>query len=57
CADCFGQPLFCTGCCRLAHQFYPLHPMEQWSGDHFTPSSRRAAGLVLYLGHSREKCP
>ncbi|KAF9229442.1 hypothetical protein BS17DRAFT_689063, partial [Gyrodon lividus] len=40
-----------------AHQFHPLHQMEQWSGDHFTPSSVRAAGLMLYLGHGGEKCP
>ncbi|KIJ16595.1 hypothetical protein PAXINDRAFT_75084 [Paxillus involutus ATCC 200175] len=45
CADCFGRPMLCTSCCRSAHQLHPFHHMEQWSGDHFAPSSLRAAGL------------
>ncbi|KIK90373.1 hypothetical protein PAXRUDRAFT_152013, partial [Paxillus rubicundulus Ve08.2h10] len=36
---------------------HPFHHVEQWSGDHFSPSSLRAAGLVLQLGHGRARCP
>ncbi|KIJ05107.1 hypothetical protein PAXINDRAFT_29465, partial [Paxillus involutus ATCC 200175] len=57
CADCFGRPMLCTSCCRSAHQLHPFHHVEQWSGDHFAPSSLRAAGLVLQLGHGGARCP
>ncbi|KIK72256.1 hypothetical protein PAXRUDRAFT_119086, partial [Paxillus rubicundulus Ve08.2h10] len=40
-----------------AHQLHPFHHVEQWSGDHFSPSSLRAAGLVLRLGHGGARCP
>ncbi|KIK98992.1 hypothetical protein PAXRUDRAFT_115601, partial [Paxillus rubicundulus Ve08.2h10] len=56
-ADCSGQPLLCTSCCQLAHQLHPFHRVGWWSRYHFASSSMRAAGLMFYLGHGREKHP
>ncbi|KAF8545939.1 hypothetical protein OG21DRAFT_1392306, partial [Imleria badia] len=57
CSDCFGQPLFCTGCCQKLHQMHPFHRIRQWMGTFFEDSSLHLAGFELHLGHNGEPCP
>jgi hypothetical protein len=57
CLNCFGQPLSCTECCHSDHSQAPLHCVEVWCGQYFSPSLRSVVGIVLYLGHDGKPCP
>lgn len=57
CDDCFGQPTYCTPCCRKIHLRSPFHRVRVWNGETFAKSSLRKTGLTLYLGHGGRPCP
>ncbi|KAK7681502.1 hypothetical protein QCA50_015234 [Cerrena zonata] len=57
CHDCFGEPVFCTDCCRTTHLSNPFHRVSVWSDTFFYRSSLRHAGVVLHLGHNGFPCP
>ncbi|KAH6888282.1 hypothetical protein BKA70DRAFT_1235646 [Coprinopsis sp. MPI-PUGE-AT-0042] len=49
CKDCFGQPIFCTSCCRVRHASTPFHRVEIWHHSHFRPSWLWRTGLKVSL--------
>jgi CxC2 like cysteine cluster associated with KDZ transposases len=57
CSDCFGKNWFCKDCCVKEHGRNPFHRIQAWNGDHFTDTSLKNLGLVLYLGHDGYPCP
>lgn len=57
CEDCFGEPTYCTRCCREVHHRIPFHRVLRWNGETFYRSSLRKAGLILFLGHHGSPCP
>lgn len=57
CHNCFGEPLFCTNCCRSQHQRVSLHRISQWTGTCFEDSCLVKTGLVIWLGHDGDACP
>ena len=57
CYSCFGDPLFCTDCCRTQHQRNPFHRITQWNGQFFQDTSLTDIGLEIHLGHSGNCCP
>lgn len=57
CPDCTGAPLFCTGCCVVAHRHSPFHRPLQWTSTHYTPVSLHSLGFVLFIGHEGLPCP
>jgi hypothetical protein len=57
CRDCFGKNWFCKDCCVNEHRRHPFHRVQMWTGDHFTNTSLKDLGLVLYLGHDGYPCP
>ena len=57
CHGCFGEPLFCTECCRTEHQRHPFHRISQWTGSFFQDTSLSKIGLEIHLGHGGCPCP
>lgn len=57
CSNCLGRPVYCTGCCRQAHEKNPLHRVEQWTGEFFQPAWLRSTGVYIALGHRGAPCP
>ncbi|KAG2112339.1 uncharacterized protein F5147DRAFT_572647, partial [Suillus discolor] len=57
CKNCFGEPFFCTNCCRSQHQRLPFHRISQWTGRCFEDSCLVKTGLVIWLGHNGDACP
>ncbi|KAG2108071.1 uncharacterized protein F5147DRAFT_745887 [Suillus discolor] len=57
CHGCFGEPLFCTSCCRTQHQRLPFHRVSQWTGSFFEESCLVKSGMVIWLGHGGNACP
>jgi hypothetical protein len=57
CHSCFGEPLFCTNCCRMEHVRNPFHRISQWTGGFFEESCLFKTGLVISLGHNGNPCP
>lgn len=57
CHGCFGEPLFCTDCCRTQHQRHPFHRISQWTGTFFQHTSLTKIGLDVHLGHGGDACP
>lgn len=57
CEDCFGEPCYCTNCCRTSHHRTPFHRVLRWTGETFYRSSLRKTGLTLFLGHRGSPCP
>ncbi|KAK7692299.1 hypothetical protein QCA50_003924 [Cerrena zonata] len=57
CLDCFGEPAYCTSCCRLAHGRSPLHRISRWNGKTFYRSALYKTGLTLFMGHRGLPCP
>ncbi|KAH6911905.1 hypothetical protein BKA70DRAFT_1370410 [Coprinopsis sp. MPI-PUGE-AT-0042] len=49
CKDCFGQPIFCTSCCRNQHASTPFHRVEIWHSTHFRQSWLWRTGLKVSL--------
>ncbi|EIN10159.1 hypothetical protein PUNSTDRAFT_64703, partial [Punctularia strigosozonata HHB-11173 SS5] len=57
CQDCLGGCMMCKDCTIAAHRKLPLHHIERWDYDCFTPTSLRDLGLEVRLGHtSGESC-
>jgi len=57
CQDCFGEPLYCTGCCQSQHICNPFHLISQWNGKFFEQSCLAHVGLVIHLRHDGRKFP
>lgn len=57
CEDCFGEPVFCTTCCRKSHEHSPFHRVQHWTGKTFVRSALRKTGLTLFMGHGGSPCP
>lgn len=57
CHGCFGEPLFCTDCCRTQHRRHPFHRISQWTGTFFQHTSLTKIGLDIHLGHGGDACP
>jgi CxC2 like cysteine cluster associated with KDZ transposases len=38
CKECIGFSVLCEACCTLEHVRLPLHRVEVWNKDHFSPS-------------------
>jgi len=57
CHSCFGDPLFCTDCCRTQHHRHPFHRISQWNGEFFQDTSLTDVGLEIHLGHEGNSCP
>ncbi|KAG2058517.1 hypothetical protein BDR06DRAFT_1030067 [Suillus hirtellus] len=57
CHGCFGEPLFCTSCCRTQHQRLPFHRVSQWTGSFFEESCLVKSGMVIWLSHGGNACP
>lgn len=57
CLSCHGTPLYCTGCCRQAHQAHPLHRVQFWQGTHFEDAWLRHTGVEILCGHGGRGCP
>lgn len=57
CHDCFGEPSFCTSCCRKTHQQNPFHRVSRSVDGTFIRSSLRFAHVTLNLGHRGSLCP
>ncbi|KAG2058798.1 hypothetical protein BDR06DRAFT_861126, partial [Suillus hirtellus] len=57
CHGCFGEPLYCTSCCRTQHQRHPFHRVSQWTGSFFEESCLVKSGIVIWLGHNGNPCP
>ncbi|KAJ7886239.1 hypothetical protein B0H14DRAFT_2243953, partial [Mycena olivaceomarginata] len=57
CKNCHGDLMMCTDCMVGCHAKNPLHRIEQWNGRYFVPSSLKALGLCVQLGHKPgERC-
>ncbi|KAJ7837785.1 hypothetical protein B0H14DRAFT_3459923 [Mycena olivaceomarginata] len=57
CKNCHGDLMMCTDCMVGCHTKNPLHRIEQWNGRYFVPSSLKALGLCVQLGHKPgERC-
>ncbi|KAL0571778.1 hypothetical protein V5O48_010190 [Marasmius crinis-equi] len=58
CRDCTGLYMVCLECLRRDHFDEPLHKIEEWKEDHFSPISLQALGLRYQVGHRRgHRCP
>jgi hypothetical protein len=57
CLDCNSLPMYCNECIRKTHQILPLHRVEYWDGDHYTPAWLAQAGVKLFTGHFGHLCP
>ena len=57
CKNCFGEPSFCTSCCRDHHSLQPFHRVKAWNGRHYMDSWLWHAGVEVHVGHGGIKCP
>ncbi|KAJ3564219.1 hypothetical protein NP233_g8437 [Leucocoprinus birnbaumii] len=57
CAECLTGVSMCQNCIVSRHIHHPLHRIQQWTGTHFTDTSLRQLGLVVYIGHRGQPCP
>src|SRR3981189_834630 len=57
CLDCLGQPVYCMGCCRDAHEKMVFHRVEHWMGSYWEPAWLRQTGVSIHLGHRGSECP
>jgi hypothetical protein len=57
CLDCNCLPMYCNECIQKTHQILPLHRVEYWDGDHYTPAWLAQAGVKLFTGHFGHPCP
>jgi len=57
CTDCRSSGLWCQDCCVRDHASHPFHSISQWTGTYFQPTTLRAIGFVLHLGHETLPCP
>lgn len=57
CRDCFGEPSFCTICCRDQHILHPFHRVKAWNGKHYMDSWLWHTGTDIHVGHRGNKCP
>ncbi|KAJ7153131.1 hypothetical protein C8R43DRAFT_1126970 [Mycena crocata] len=52
CTDCLGgDQLICQACIVKRHIQQPLHRVELWNGQFFDPTTLKALGLRIQLGH------
>ncbi|KAJ7182801.1 hypothetical protein C8R43DRAFT_1116421 [Mycena crocata] len=52
CTDCLGgDQLICQACIVNQHIQQPLHRVELWNGQFFDPTTLKALGLRIQLGH------
>ncbi|KAF8212570.1 hypothetical protein K438DRAFT_1957172 [Mycena galopus ATCC 62051] len=57
CKSCYGDKLFCEDCMVARHSSNPLHRIERWNGQFFEPTTLKALGLHVQLGHPpNERC-
>ncbi|KAJ7893749.1 hypothetical protein B0H13DRAFT_1625094 [Mycena leptocephala] len=56
CYDC-GQFLQCASCCLSHHKLTPLHVIQEWNGNFWSPCTLASLGLVYQLGHGGFPCP
>lgn len=56
CLECYGCPVTCQECCQISHSTIPLHRVEKWSGDFFSPAWLNDAGVRIWLGHQGKQC-
>lgn len=52
CEDCLGREIICRGCCVVSHARLPLHRVQEWNGEYFSPTSLYALGLCVQLGEN-----
>ncbi|KAJ3565721.1 hypothetical protein NP233_g7455 [Leucocoprinus birnbaumii] len=57
CTECLSCAAMCKTCIIDRHVRLPLHRVQKWTGTHFTPTSLRDIGLILYIGHQGKPCP
>jgi hypothetical protein len=57
CKSCFGTPMFCEECIVTCHLRLPFHQVQEWTGNHFEPSSLGKTGVRIYTGHAGAPCP
>ncbi|TFK60073.1 hypothetical protein BDN72DRAFT_550274 [Pluteus cervinus] len=57
CTDCLGIPVLCRRCCCVLHTTLPLHRVERWTGEAFSPAWLWETGVVINLGHGTAVCP
>ena len=56
CKDCFhGRPK-CKNCMVGEHEKNPFHRVERWTGAYLEKLFMSDLGLIIYLGHSGERC-
>ncbi|KAJ8482732.1 hypothetical protein ONZ45_g14849 [Pleurotus djamor] len=51
CEECFDGRVLCRRCCIDTHVYHPLHRIKEWNGKCYLPSSLKAIGLRVQLGH------
>ncbi|THU75247.1 hypothetical protein K435DRAFT_590757, partial [Dendrothele bispora CBS 962.96] len=49
--ECFGMGMMCDFCIVSAHRYLPLHWIEKWNEKYFEPTTLKALGLTVQLGH------
>ncbi|KZP31898.1 hypothetical protein FIBSPDRAFT_944525 [Athelia psychrophila] len=52
CHDCYEGSLTCVNCAVATHAVHPTHRVERWNTSHFEPTTLKALGLRIQLGHS-----
>ncbi|KZP17622.1 hypothetical protein FIBSPDRAFT_957071 [Athelia psychrophila] len=52
CHDCYEGSLICVNCAVATHAVHPTHRVERWNTSHFEPTTLKALGLRIQLGHS-----
>ncbi|KAF7975089.1 hypothetical protein HWV62_10489 [Athelia sp. TMB] len=56
CEDCSGGLLLCSRCSVIRHHNNPTHRIEIWNGSYFLPTTLKALGLRIQLGHPAGEC-
>ncbi|KAJ7770736.1 hypothetical protein B0H16DRAFT_1306425 [Mycena metata] len=51
CRECFTDDLYCKKCIVAGHHQTPLHVVEMWDEEKFEPTTLKALGLRMQLGH------
>ncbi|KAJ7226774.1 hypothetical protein GGX14DRAFT_347841 [Mycena pura] len=47
----------CLNCVLARHALMPLHRIDEWTGNYWTPVTLAAIGCVYQLGHGGHPCP
>ncbi|KAF7972615.1 hypothetical protein HWV62_17352, partial [Athelia sp. TMB] len=55
CEDCHDRVLLCPGCTVDHHYSNPTHRVEYWNGTYFEPTTLKAHGLRIQLGHALDE--